>query len=871
MNDMENQSISRRGSSSGSENSFSGSSTELYQNDSSDSSSRMEWEKQKQALRRRTYGGKTISADLESNIATAKNKVDEQLKGWLIEIGKCEVEDRIHQEQWHDLKELCKNILALKVDAMTWMAARTLSQRLSAKMKEEHPPKYAAFLVKILFAFAEVCRWLEYKEYERTKDIDWHHPTAAFIAQHTVPLSPRSNSLNLSPPTKPQIQEVPIPPSPKQKSLSQTKGHEHPQPTQTQATTKEQPSSNPQTPTPIPKQSKVDKTEVIICRVCDQPLRKYLLDVHTPYCTEKAAIEEQLRDLDVKMRECADMMKTLAEEHVKVLKQMNADKSEDPEFRKKVREAKKKKAALMTLNFITEGAAKLQLQPHDNNTKKGTLEHEAEEEVMRKAVATADTLIDELEDVREENRKRFHGEAFMSLAKDADKLLNMKAKLFHEFLENQQQYETKLMQMGVKEEQSDSIVIHKTSIKDFEFLRPLTRGSFGRIFIARKTQTGDIYCIKCMPKEEMKKRNNLDRIQKEQDIMAHVNNDFIVSLYYSFQSKNNLYLVMEFCGGGDLYSLLDKFGGLDEKVARFYIAELIVALEYLHKMQIIHRDIKPDNVLIASNGHIKLTDFGLSKVVLCNENESLLQPKPSPTIMHSALDSSNGYDPNAYDIEVDLSNKNQTQEQGERRSRKAAYSYVGTPAYIAPEIILGSGHSYEVDWWSVGVVLFELIVGVPPFDSTEPEEVFEQILKRDIPWDAVVMSAEAADLIDQLTQIDPTQRLGYHGADEIKAHPFFKTMRWDQVMNSVPPFIPRIPTDDFVGYFRGTRPISMEDLVSTKEKCPGFGDCEACEEVKCADRVQGFSFRNVDVLSNKTASASPKKLREHVLSMEMKD
>ena len=285
----------------------------------------MEWEKQKQALRRRTYGGKTISADLEFEHCNCQKqgtnplicinfKVDEQLKGWLIEIVKYEHEDRIHQELWHDLKELAKNILNLKVDSMTWQAARSISQRLSAKMKDEHPPKYAAFLVKILFAFAEVCRWLEYKvrltltlltpflkEYERMKDSDWEH--SAFPHPHgTHPppqTSPRSASLNLSPPTKPQIHEVSVPSSPIKKSPSnQSLAQNENQPKQpTQNQTKPQPQAI------APVQPKVDKNDVIICRVCDQPLRSYLLDIHTPYCTEKAAIEEQLRDLDVKMRE----------------------------------------------------------------------------------------------------------------------------------------------------------------------------------------------------------------------------------------------------------------------------------------------------------------------------------------------------------------------------------------------------------------------------------------------------------------------------------------------------------------------------------------------------------------------------------------
>ncbi|KAG5233857.1 serine/threonine protein kinase [Salix suchowensis] len=159
---------------------------------------------------------------------------------------------------------------------------------------------------------------------------------------------------------------------------------------------------------------------------------------------------------------------------------------------------------------------------------------------------------------------------------------------------------------------------------------------------------------------------------------------------------------MEYLNGGDLYSLLRNLGCLDEDVARVYIAEVVLALEYLHSLRVVHRDLKPDNLLIAHDGHIKLTDFGLSKVGLINSTNDLSGPAVSGTSM-------------LVDDEPQLPT---SEHQQERRKKRSA---VGTPDYLAPEILLGTGHGTTADWWSVGVILFELIVGIPPFNAEHPQ------------------------------------------------------------------------------------------------------------------------------------------------------
>ncbi|XP_051113512.1 probable serine/threonine protein kinase IREH1 isoform X2 [Andrographis paniculata] len=313
----------------------------------------------------------------------------------------------------------------------------------------------------------------------------------------------------------------------------------------------------------------------------------------------------------------------------------------------------------------------------------------------------------------------------------------------------------------------------RTSIDDFEIIKPISRGAFGRVFLAKKRTTGDLFAIKVLKKADMIRKNAVESILAERDILISVRNPFVVRFFYSFTCRENLYLVMEYLNGGDLYSLLRNLGCLDEDVARVYIAEVVLALEYLHSLRVVHRDLKPDNLLIAHDGHIKLTDFGLSKVGLINSTDDLSGPAVSGTSL----------------MEEDERPLSASEHQRERRKKRSA---VGTPDYLAPEILLGTGHGFTADWWSVGVILFELIVGIPPFNAEHPQKIFENILNQKIPWPGVPdeMSLEAYDLIDRFLTEDPNQRLGAGGASEVKQHPFFKDINWDTLARQKAAFVP---------------------------------------------------------------------------------
>ncbi|KFK27959.1 hypothetical protein AALP_AA8G453600 [Arabis alpina] len=333
----------------------------------------------------------------------------------------------------------------------------------------------------------------------------------------------------------------------------------------------------------------------------------------------------------------------------------------------------------------------------------------------------------------------------------------------------------------------------RTSIEDFEIIKPISRGAFGRVFLARKRATGDLFAIKVLKKSDMIRKNAVESILAERNILISIRNPFVVRFFYSFTCRENLYLVMEYLNGGDLFSLLRNLGCLDEDMARIYIAEVVLALEYLHSVPIIHRDLKPDNLLINQDGHIKLTDFGLSKVGLINSTDDL------------SGDSSLGN--SAFFAEDETKSQ---QSQG-RDSRKK-HAVVGTPDYLAPEILLGMGHGKTADWWSVGVILFEVLVGIPPFNAETPQQIFENIINRDIPWPNVPeeISYEAYDLINKLLTENPVQRLGATGAGEVKQHAFFKDINWDTLARQKAMFVPSAEPQD-TSYFMSRYIWNPED------------------------------------------------------------
>ena len=211
------------------------------------------------------------------------------------------------------------------------------------------------------------------------------------------------------------------------------------------------------------------------------------------------------------------------------------------------------------------------------------------------------------------------------------------------------------------------------TIEDFELIKPISKGAFGKVFLAKKKNTSFYYAIKVLKKDEMIRKNQVDNIKQERKILSRTNSPFLVKLYYSFQSINNLYLVQEYCNGGDCAAMLKLLGSLEESLAKTYIAEVILALEYLHGEGIVHRDLKPDNLLIDSRGHIKLTDFGLSRIGFLKRNSlqkkaTGLRPPGSPDFLSKL---------------------------GDREGK----SFAGTPDYLAPEVVLGvTDLGSEVDW-----------------------------------------------------------------------------------------------------------------------------------------------------------------------------
>ncbi|CAI9295746.1 unnamed protein product [Lactuca saligna] len=395
----------------------------------------------------------------------------------------------------------------------------------------------------------------------------------------------------------------------------------------------------------------------------------------------------------------------------------------------------------------------------------------------------------------------------------------------------------------------------RTSIEDFEIIKPISRGAFGRVFLAKKRATGDVFAIKVLKKADMIRKNAVESILAERDILISVRNPFVVRFFYSFTCKENLYLVMEFLNGGDLFSLLRTLGCLEEDMARVYIAELVLALEYLHSLNIIHRDLKPDNLLIGPDGHIKLSDFGLSKVGLINSTEDL----------------SGGVSENRTSI---YGENDVAATPGRERQKQ---SVVGTPDYLAPEILLGVGHGATADWWSVGVILFELLVGIPPFNAESPQQVFANIMNRDIPWPKIPeeMSFEAYDLINKLLTENPAQRLGAIGAVQVKTHHFFKNIHWDTLARQKATFIPSAETLD-TSYFM-SRYIwnpedehvdggsDFDDMSDTGSTCgdSSFGNMLEEEGDECGNLAEfgastlnvnysfsNFSFKNLSQLAS---------------------
>eukprot|EP00824_Muranothrix_gubernata_P022453 TRINITY_DN5434_c0_g2_i3.p1 TRINITY_DN5434_c0_g2~~TRINITY_DN5434_c0_g2_i3.p1 ORF type:complete len:507 (+),score=104.96 TRINITY_DN5434_c0_g2_i3:123-1643(+) len=343
----------------------------------------------------------------------------------------------------------------------------------------------------------------------------------------------------------------------------------------------------------------------------------------------------------------------------------------------------------------------------------------------------------------------------------------------------------------------------KTTVSDFELLPIIGRGAFGEVWLVREKQSGQVLAMKKLKKSEMLWKNQAQHVNAERDLMAAAGDSpWVVTLYYSFQDDSNLYLIMEYIPGGDMMGLLMKRDTLPEDETRFYIAEALLAINSVHQLNYIHRDIKPDNFLIDRHGHLRLTDFGLCKACYTPQMAKFYQQ-----MQEKEKDRQEGRDRKSLELE-DSSLSKTTAEMiaSWKQNRKAyAFSTVGTPDYIAPEVLKQAGYGKECDWWALGVVMFEMLVGYPPFYSDDPLVTCRKIINyKDhlrFPADAK-LSCEAKDLITQLICEAPT-RLGSgpRGVADIQNHPFFKGIDWNVLQEGGAPFVPELKDETDTSHF----------------------------------------------------------------------
>ena len=334
----------------------------------------------------------------------------------------------------------------------------------------------------------------------------------------------------------------------------------------------------------------------------------------------------------------------------------------------------------------------------------------------------------------------------------------------------------------------------KISENDFTKIKLIGKGSYGNVFLVRYNKNNMIYAMKVYKKSDLREKNQENNTKSERNLLTQINFPFIVEVKFAFQTDSKLFLVQEFIQGGDLFFHIHSGQKFSTQKTKFYLVEIILAIDFLHKNNMIYRDLKPENILIDSKGHIKLTDFGLSKIVTNIEEKS--------------------------------------------------FTICGTLQYIAPEIISGEGYNESVDWWSLGIIMYEMLTGKLPFkfnfDSQEEQGQNDlNIYDKKIKFPSWI-EENAKDLINKLLNKNPEKRIGSgkEGAENIKKHPFFSDIDWNKALNKElrPPFIPKIENETDIKYFE-------KSLVES----PVFSDSSLqlvynTEENEDEDDYDGFTF-----------------------------
>jgi len=322
-------------------------------------------------------------------------------------------------------------------------------------------------------------------------------------------------------------------------------------------------------------------------------------------------------------------------------------------------------------------------------------------------------------------------------------------------------------------------------LEAFEMLKVIGRGSFGKVMQVRKKGEDKIYAMKILKKKAIMQRNQVEHTQAERKILEALQHPFLMTLRYAFQTETKLYFVLDYYTGGELFFHLKKRRRFKENEAKIMVAEVGMALGYLHSLDVIYRDLKPENILLDNTGHICLTDFGLSK-----------------------------------ELEMD---------------NQEAHTFCGTPEYLAPEIVLNKGHGKAVDWWSLGILLYELTVGIPPFYSQNVHEMYQLIKQAPLRFPPK-LSANCKKLITGLLKREPTRRLGGGEADfeDIKKSAFFSDLSWTELYNKeiTPPYQPEVK--------RGQEDTSNFDTQFTSE--PVVDSYVPASNLGGGENFSGFTF-----------------------------
>jgi len=278
-------------------------------------------------------------------------------------------------------------------------------------------------------------------------------------------------------------------------------------------------------------------------------------------------------------------------------------------------------------------------------------------------------------------------------------------------------------------------------------LTVIGKGSFGKVMQVRKKDDGKIYAMKVLRKEAIIARKQVTHTKAEKSILQKIQHPFIVQLHFAFQTKDKLYMILDYINGGELFFHLKKEGRFQENRVRFYAAEIVCSMAHLHGLGIVYRDLKPENILLNHEGHITITDFGLSK----------------------QIDSTEG-----------------------------THTFCGTPEYLAPEVLKGQGHGHAVDWWSLGTLIYEMLTGLPPFYSQNINIMYQKILNGELRFPSYV-SSEAQSLLEGLLTRDVDKRLGSgaDGSNDIKKHVFFSGIDWEKLERKEiePPFKPKVKSE----------------------------------------------------------------------------